>query len=100
MLSHRFYFHLLHIILLHLCLQIFLVEVSRMPLSGEMCVDQRERLAQVRTVMATSISSLDTLKARPGPIQEADAFFLNSPIQVSPLHLSEQGRSGFPPKDA
>lgn len=69
-----------------------------MPLSGEMCVGQWERLGQVRTRMATGISSLDTLKARPGPIQEADAFFLNSPIQVSPLHLSEQGKSGFPPR--
>ncbi|KAG5198486.1 hypothetical protein JEQ12_007082 [Ovis aries] len=53
-----------------------------MPLCGEMCVGQWERLGQVRTMMATGISSLDTLKARPGPIQEADAFFLNSPIQA------------------
>ena len=33
-------------------------------------------------------------KARPG------AFSLNSPIQERPLHLGEQGRSGFPPKNA
>lgn len=60
-----------------------------MLLSGEMCVYQRERLGQLRTKIAMSITSPDTLKARLAPIQEAEVVFLTSSIQVRSLHLSD-----------